>query len=571
MKTKNCYNRLTTVILTVFFALSLNTGVSQTFPNCPGTGTLTIVRTGCFDYAVSLQTSNMVSIVSHTWAMDSIPFSIASGYAPYTFYDLATGRHTICITVIYITDGGGICRTTICEEISVPQEVVSTSGNNGTVELYSCPIGLTVNSPMYNPCDYCGGGSNYFEVSNSTGIVVTGDDPNPCSTLPLTNSVQVNCYYRRPDGSRCLLRSTQLVPVLLNPIVLTAPDQTLTAPCDITNLSYQIYGGVNSYTEFRVTGPNGFDQTGNLLNSPVTVNFSSPGNYVIESYNLTGCVKYIQNITVVFRGTTITEECTANLNSCSDINDIGAIANALAQSGCSGCANTVMNAQLTSPLIQEYVPGQSYRTVVKEYTDTLTCTRCRVTFNIQSATEPHAYRTIETLCYTVPLTDLPCSQPLKVRIVGSGVSQDFGYYTENQVICCDNDYGITNPTYLFYSEEDPCCFLAIKIKCIEEAPPIERLTGLATTDTAPNETLSADRFRIVPNPASSVFRIESNTKNEIYEKVEIRDMNSRSILTRTKMHSGTELDISKFNRGTYFVTVTTGEGSVTLKLVTTGE
>jgi hypothetical protein len=125
-------------------------------------------------------------------------------------------------------------------------------------------------------------------------------------------------------------------------------------------------------------------------------------------------------------------------------------------------------------------------------------------------------------------------------------------------LCCAS--GTKKSDYYFYSEDDPCCFYEVLVDC-EKAQP--RPSGSTGGGTVPSS------LRIQPNPTSSAFRISSDAGSEFYESVIIKDMTGKVLISKTNIDSKTDIDVSKFSKGSYFVTVKTKMGSsTTLKLVT---
>ncbi len=72
------------------------------------------------------------------------------------------------------------------------------------------------------------------------------------------------------------------------------------------------------------------------------------------------------------------------------------------------------------------------------------------------------------------------------------------------------------------------------------------------------------KFSFYPNPVSSVFTIDTSLTDY---HIEIFNLLGKEILTRQAVTSSTQLDLSSLTNGVYFVTITSGGESFTIKLV----
>ena len=84
-----------------------------------------------------------------------------------------------------------------------------------------------------------------------------------------------------------------------------------------------------------------------------------------------------------------------------------------------------------------------------------------------------------------------------------------------------------------------------------------------------NENKVFDKFSVFPNPTSGILNIEFETSEKNIQ-IEVMDMIGKSILKNTTKHDGglfqKTLNISQLNEGFYFLKITAGEKSTTVKV-----
>jgi hypothetical protein len=248
-----------------------------------------------------------------------------------------------------------------------------------------------------------------------------------------------------------------------------------------------------------------------------------------------------------------------------NIEDEGYFANTM---DCPECHNSVVNATTMEPWIMtSYLPGAAFgsaRIYQREYIDEASCTKCIITFSMTGSLAT-TISAVSNPCQTIILPDCLQNQPLKMFINGHPEgTMDFAGGTAI-TLCCNNSYGIENPTYILYSETDPCCYMIVTLDCGE----VGRMhqVGLGE-ESLPNHD-SGWNLKIIPNPATSSFRIVSEGGVKSYKKVEVLDLNGQAILSYENINSDAEINIISLPKSTYFVKVTTAGGMLTtLKLVT---
>lgn len=237
-------------------------------------------------------------------------------------------------------------------------------------------------------------------------------------------------------------------------------------------------------------------------------------------------------------------------------------------SGCPDCRQTVLNATQAGPwkILGHYPsgPGGGPRMIVtREYYDAVNCKKCIITFTVAN-TYASTAMVIGQPCTTVPLPACLQGQMLNIFINGHPEATSQVPGGTDITLCCNNPYGILNPTYIIYSETDPCCNMIITLDCSQASHRVMVPTGNEQTDPKP----VSSELKILPNPTSSVFRIVSEKDYATFEKIEISDLNGKLLLTRKQIDSNTQIDATSLNKGSYVVRVTTNDGQqTTLKLI----
>jgi hypothetical protein len=241
---------------------------------------------------------------------------------------------------------------------------------------------------------------------------------------------------------------------------------------------------------------------------------------------------------------------------------------------CDECRDIVLNATQVGPWItQAFIPSSMWgpiRIVTREYIDAVNCRKCTVTFTVANAASIIVNMN-GAPCQPVPVPDCMRNQTVKIFVNGHPEGVSSVAVGASIVLCCANPYGIVDPTYVIYSETDPCCVLIVKLKGCQDTPPAARPGKTEASSGNDSVLKTVSSLQIIPNPTASVFRISSDKGLEKYSQVEIKDLNGRVLLTRSNIDSETEIDVSGFSKGTYIVNVDTDSGVVSLKLISVND
>ena len=88
----------------------------------------------------------------------------------------------------------------------------------------------------------------------------------------------------------------------------------------------------------------------------------------------------------------------------------------------------------------------------------------------------------------------------------------------------------------------------------------------AVLNSSPNtvKEIDANTFKIYPNPATDIIKIESQVRNA-FENVSIYDINGRNVL-QTIVSNDNFIDVSELERGSYILELTSKNKIEVLKL-----
>jgi hypothetical protein len=316
---------------------------------------------------------------------------------------------------------------------------------------------------------------------------------------------------------------------------------------------------------------------GKKMNGPangITLSNLAPGQHTVCMNALGGmdgeeedvcCAKVCEVIHVQDQNVS---ECEVFAEACYQLTDEGSpwyFTNFM--NNCPECQNTVLNATYAGPWqvlshTSSGLGGGPRMIVTREYVDEASCSKCIVTFTVAN-TYATDITVIGEPCTTVPLPPCLQGQQLKMFINGHPENTSDVPGGMDIVLCCDNPYGILNPTYIIYSETDPCCNMIVNLNC-DQAGAAMKPTAIKGQNSEQGESV----LKIIPNPTASIFHIASTKEYETYKKVEIVDLKGTVLLVREHINSNTEIDASALNKGTYLVRITTGTGEqVRLKLI----
>jgi hypothetical protein len=506
----------------------------------------------CYNYFFNIQTDPGYTSLATYWTVDG---QLYAGPSPtLSLQNLSPGTHTICADMIGgVTGEGDPCCAKHCTVITVPEQTSESR------MITYCPLGQP-NGPMYNPCDDCDG---YYELWN--GGVLVGSSANGCFSYPIGNGYEMRCYdifYTELAIYQCL-RKTIYFNVQALPVTgVQYPDETIYIPCMANDVAYSI--NCHGFPNFKLYGSVGLITQGS---APAVVTLAA-GDYTVECIDPENCNTSL-TVVHVLPQPMVESTCNVFIELCWQLTDEGSqwyFTNFM--NSCPDCRQTVLNATQTGPWVtQSYIPSSMYgpiRIVTREYFDAVNCRKCTVTFTVANA----ASTTINmngAPCQSVPLPPCLQNQTIKMFISGHPENTTTLFAGASVVLCCANPYGIANPTYVIYSESDPCCMLIVNLDCGPQVPP-----RMGHGNPGQGE-VEVGTLQIIPNPTASVFRIASDKGLEKYNKVEITDMNGRVMLTRSNIDSETMIDVGGFSKGTYFVNVSTGSGLVTLKLISVNE
>jgi hypothetical protein len=523
---------------------------------------LTAVRVSCSAYHMNLQFDPDYSSTCSKWSVDGQYVSDLSSvdltYSP--------GPHNICVSLLggMTGDGDNICCAKLCTTINVP---VATVENR---VIPYCPITYPY-GPWYYPCNDCT--NDYFEFYKNNILQATS--ANGCATSYLLDApAELRCY-DIVNGVHCLKKTIYLTTQALPINGIQSPDETVTICGDANSTyAYNVSCGLG-YPNYELYGPNSFYTQGSV--TPFTTINLSVGTYTLDCVNYSTCSMNRRIIHVVQQQMSVSQ-CGVLVEECYQLSEENQFSY-LNLMNCPECQNVIRSATSSGPWVHlSYgtTGFNGYRVVQKEYIDMANCRKCVVTVTVANARNDHAEYTFNTHgqpCMTITsdlLIDCLQNSQLKAFPLGSPSNTiDIAPGASFQ-LCCNADNGLSGAYYL-YSVDDPCCYMIIHLDCAEgEVPP--GAGGRAPQSTTPAGPGLLDQdYRLVPNPTSSYFRIESTRGEVVYESVEIRDLTGATVISKQNVDSKTYIDLGKFAKGTYFVTVITKTGSATLKLVTMDE
>jgi hypothetical protein len=95
-------------------------------------------------------------------------------------------------------------------------------------------------------------------------------------------------------------------------------------------------------------------------------------------------------------------------------------------------------------------------------------------------------------------------------------------------------------------------------------PIITNIANTAFTTLSTNGFIPELNISIYPNPTSSVIYIEAES---IIQSVTVYDIKGRKILDKENASNQTNLDMSAFNNGIYFMLIETDKGTITKKIM----
>lgn len=537
---------------------TLQTTITAT-ENCPcdlsSHAQLTTTPIPCYKYQFGIVTDAGYTALSTYWTVDG---QLTGGSSPtLSLLNLSAGTHTICANMIGgVTGEGELCCAKQCTVVTIPEQV-----SEARLIPY-CPLAYPY-GPWYNPCSDCNG---YYEFWNNGQIV--GTSASGCISYILSSTSEMRCYDVYPGGIKCL-RKTIYFTIQPDPVIGSqSPDEIITLPCmsAANSVAYNI--NCPGETHYELYGANGFFQQGS---APAVVNLAV-GDYTLDCVDYNNCTK---NTTIihVYPQVMTASSCTVFAEMCFQLVDEQSpwyFANFM--NNCPDCQQTVLNATQTGPWItQAFIqssPQGPVRIVSREYYDYVNCKMCTVTFTVANAT----YTNVSTNggpCQTVALPPCLQNQTLKMFINGHPENTSTVSGGTSVVLCCNNPYGISNPTYVIYSENDPCCSLIVNLDC--GGPLVPKPGDGAGSGTETDGTTGIGSLHIIPNPTASVFRIASGEGFAKYKQVQITDMNGSVLLTRSDVDSETMIDVSELDKGTYFVNVITDSQTVTLKLISVND
>lgn len=258
--------------------------------------------------------------------------------------------------------------------------------------------------------------------------------------------------------------------------------------------------------------------------------------------------------------------CKVKLDHCSQLAD-GSLEERIKES-CPDCKETIDHATWVLERNPSYDEANQILTITREYYDFDQCHKCTIVLEIQNYVVPVITIEATEPCITISRDMLPdCFRDKKIVNVvpmanprnpgnqGATVKVDI---SKDQIrLCCREK----NLPYYIYSEEDPCCAVIIKLNC-NEKPGVEKAKKGMTSGQR------SALLRLVPNPASTIFRIASGNAEEQYKQIDVLDINGRVVLSRTNADERTTIDMTPFSRGTYIVKVTTETGDITVMKLT---
>jgi len=80
------------------------------------------------------------------------------------------------------------------------------------------------------------------------------------------------------------------------------------------------------------------------------------------------------------------------------------------------------------------------------------------------------------------------------------------------------------------------------------------------------DDLFGSNLQVYPNPTNGLISV--SLKNNVSDvKMEITDIIGKTLITRTLIGSKTDVDLTGYSKGIYFVKLTNGEETVTRKVV----
>lgn len=534
------------------------TGVASCPCEFPSHVQLSTTRVSCNTFNFGLNTDVNFYVNSSQWVLDN---QLINGQLTgLTLSNLSPGTHVICVIAVggMREEGGNLCCANLCTTITVPAQTTQTR------VIQYCPI-ANPGGPWYNPCNDCSG---YYEFYKNGNLV--GTSANGCISYVIDAPSEMRCF-DVINGTHCLNKTIHLSAQAMPVMGVQAPDEVLEI-CGNTSTALYSFNCGSQYPNFEVKGPNGYFTQGTNMLMPSLI--LAPGDYTVDCINYEDCSILRRNLHVIHNEME-TKTCGVLIESCAQLDPNNSLS-FLQLMTCNDCKNTVQNAQIIGPWIHAGFVAVSnwgpYRLLTREYTDTLNCKKCIVTFTIVNPSQAYpgtnvmstyTFNTNGQPCYTFMSQDFPiCMQNKNVRMfeVGSNSGEILVDINQNLSLCC----GTTgSSTYYLYAEEDPCCYLIITIVCNQ--------SSFRSSNNASNIPISLkaldDSFRIVPNPASSIFRIESTKTGEVYDRVEIMELTGKILMVKNGVNQNTKFDMTAYNRGSYLVVIYENNQKTTLKLL----
>lgn len=316
------------------------------------------------------------------------------------------------------------------------------------------------------------------------------------------------------------------------------------------------------YTHFKITTSNGrindslLQLTGPLFPQPGMK--LAPGDYILTCYDDTSCTTMVSRLSVTDAFREYSQAIA--ISDCSQLTDTAFL---MTQVFDIGCRRIIRNHTWAGPWTFFHDTGVGMASGTRTYIDSTQCERCKLLYDYTSYPELYIVNAGNNPCYVFPKANLsPCLQGrghLKLFIDGYP-GEAVAVHPDSIKLCCANTHNMPDPYFVLYTEEDPCCYMSIKLDCtIGHTPSVKPGgNGIAQTEMIPAG------LRLVPNPATTAFRIASNHADERYQRVDVLDMNGRLVMTQANLDARSVIDLSKYPAGNYAVSVTTASGSVVL-------
>lgn len=298
----------------------------------------------------------------------------------------------------------------------------------------------------------------------------------------------------------------------------------------------------------------------------------SPGNYLLDCFDASGCQTGRTTVQVVPIPELPATTCTQTVYYC----DVNPNLEGILPENCPDCYRDDPRVELL-PLETETINGVvRYKRKIIDWDN---CRQCDFSFEVidKACDFNVAFNEVISTSYPFGITffntsssgsgTAPCGTPqwiiddltAGVSFLYFGSAVNFTGQIQHEYQVC---LSVSNCACGRACEKSFCKTFRID----DDGAHVSRLAQ--HSEEATSELLPANKGIVVkPNPGSGKFVLENSYGLRVYDQVLITDMNGKTVLKMENMVTGFEYDLSDLAKGVYVVKITTADGTKNTKLV----